>query len=152
MTSVNANFDASMPATPPEATVDVTAVAPMGMDNADDADAGIGAVTFTEIYEDVFRRFCSADFCHGGGAAGFDVSSRAAAFESLVEQPANPERECAELGLLRVQPGDPESSLLYLKLRVGGVPCGQQMPVGGELRPELRTAIEAWIAAGAKND
>jgi hypothetical protein len=104
------------------------------------------------VYESIFRKFCAQNFCHGGGAVGFDTSSKEAAYQSLVDVPANPSRECADIGLVRVAPGAPDQSLLFLKLSGMNVPCGQQMPVGGELKPELKLLIERWIAAGARNN
>jgi len=108
--------------------------------------------SFTNVYDSVLRKFCYQPFCHGGGSVGFDTRSRDAAYQSLVGVPANPMRECADSGLVRVVPGEPQQSLLFRKLSLVDVPCGQQMPVGGELKPELKLLIERWIAAGAQNN
>jgi hypothetical protein len=50
-----------------------------------------------------------------------------------------------------VVPGEPDNSLMWLKLAVDA-PCGQQMPVGGQLSQKARDRIRAWIEMGAKND
>jgi hypothetical protein len=102
---------------------------------------------FAAVYETVFKMYCVG--CHGGGTAGLNMSSATAAYQALVGVPANPNGMCGKTGLKRVEPGDPSKSLLFLKLQTAAAPCGQQMPVGGELKPELKTLIEQWIAAGA---
>jgi hypothetical protein len=125
---------------------------------ADDASGPVSAAStdgnpsFAIVYDSVLKKFCHQPFCHGGGSVGFDTSSKDAAYKSLVGIPANPMRECADSGLVRVAPGQPEQSLLYRKLSLSDVPCGQQMPVGGELKPELKLLIEQWIAAGAPDN
>lgn len=120
---------------------------------ASDAAEGGNVATFTMIYGEIFQKFCNADFCHGSSKPDFfDVSSKRAAYDSLVNAPASSTRKCADSGLLRVVPGEPESSLLRLKLRTMGTPCGQQMPIGGELRPELQMLIEQWIREGAHDN
>jgi hypothetical protein len=106
--------------------------------------------TFTNIYTFDFRS-CRVETCHGGGLAGLNMSSQDYAWNSLVNQPANPDRLCAMLGKQRVVPSDPDNSLLYLKLDINA-PCGQQMPPGGQLARKARERIRTWIALGAKND
>lgn len=106
--------------------------------------------TFTHIYDRAFKT-CRLQ-CHGMGFSKLDMSSREAAYRSLVNQPSNPDNmECAPLGLKRVEPGKPEQSLLYLKLNIDA-PCGQQMPPGGQLPQEMRNEVKDWIAAGAPDD
>jgi hypothetical protein len=113
-------------------------------------DGGARPGTFTHIYEKAFKT-CRLQ-CHGMGFSMLDMSSRKAAYESLVDHDTNPKNEaCAKLGLKRVKPGEPEQSLLYRKLDVKA-PCGQQMPPGGQLPQELRDEVREWIANGAKDD
>jgi hypothetical protein len=123
-----------------------------------DADAGAGtetdegaaAGTFTHVYEKAFRT-CRLQ-CHLMGFSMLDMSSRDAAYASLVDHDSNPKNEaCAKLGLKRVKPGEPDKSLLYLKLDTHA-PCGQQMPPGGQLPQELRDEVREWIARGAKDN
>ncbi len=57
-------------------------------------------------------------------------------------------------GLLRVAPGDPEQSLLAIKLstRVGDDPrygAGMPFPTPGSVCPAAFATIRAWIAGGA---
>jgi hypothetical protein len=119
--------------------------------SADDAGSN-DQVTFDAVYETIVKRFCIA--CHAGDrpTGSLDMSSAVGAYAALVGAPANPGGPCSQLGIHRVEPHAPDRSLLYLKLSTQHVPCGQQMPAGGELRPELQRLIEQWIAAGAQKD
>ena len=110
-----------------------------------------GSATWTSIYDHVFRS-CKNSDCHGKGLAGVDMATKEGALTSLLNMPANPNGQCAALGKLRIVPGDPMNSLLYLKLDVLGSPCGQQMPPGGELPVAMRNRVRDWIMNGAKND
>lgn len=109
-----------------------------------------GMPTFTNIYTFDFRS-CRVMTCHGGGLAGLNMSSQDYAWSSLVDQPPNPERLCAQLGKKRVVPNDPDDSLLCLKLE-DNAPCGQPMPPGGQLSRAARARIRMWIALGAENN
>jgi hypothetical protein len=119
------------------------------------AGAGAGGGTaqplgFGELYAQAFRS-CKRPICHGGAVAGLDMSTPAAAHAGLVNQPVQPGGMCAFTGMTRVVPFQPDQSLLIGKLQPTA-PCGQQMPIGGLLSEEHRTAVRAWIAAGAPFD
>lgn len=106
--------------------------------------------TFSHIYEVAFKT-CRTQ-CHVMGFSMLNMATRDAAYAALVDQDSNPRNMgCAPLGLKRVKPGDPEQSLLYLKLDINA-PCGQQMPPGGLLTQASRDEVRDWIANGAKND
>lgn len=127
--------------------------APEAADAAAPADAASAEAepgTFTHVYEHVFMS-CKLKMCHGGGLIGVDMSSREAAYASLVDVPSNPSAPCAKLGKKRIAPGQPDESLLYLKLDANA-PCGQQMPPGGQLTQALRDEVRRWIEEGAKDD
>lgn len=146
------------------------AAAPAGGDNDagpedpedTDVDAGDGSGAVTEpppddgqptwsgIYTYEFFS-CKLANCHGKGVAGVDMSSMQAAYNSLVNQPSDPSRPCADQGYERVVPGEPEASLMYLKLNIRP-PCGQQMPPGGQLSERARDRVRDWILKGAQND
>lgn len=112
------------------------------------ADAPMGS--FSHLFGQTFST-CKIDFCHGGGRAGLDMSSREAAYRTLVDMPSSPTAACGMLGKKRVVAGEPEESLLFLKLDINA-PCGQQMPPGGVLPESSVQEIHDWIAAGAKDD
>jgi hypothetical protein len=109
-----------------------------------------GAESFGALYAEVFTT-CAIEICHGGGRAGLDMSSRAVAYASLVDRPADPAGPCAMLGKLRVVAFAPEDSLLFLKLD-SRPPCGQQMPTGGALPEAERERVRQWIVLGALDD
>ena len=60
--------------------------------------------------------------------------------------------ECIENGGLRVDPGNPDNSLLMNKINGGDVVCGTNMPITGMLEPDQIDRIRTWIADGAAND
>ena len=111
-------------------------------------DAPVGS--FSHLFGQTFST-CKIDFCHGGGRAGLDMSSRDAAYRTLVDMPSSATAACGMLGKKRVVPGEPEQSLLFLKLDINA-PCGQQMPPGGVLPESAVQEIHDWIAAGATDD
>jgi len=121
-----------------------------GSHAADSGARAAGPRSFTQLYANTFAS-CKVDFCHGSGRAGLDMSSRDAAYRTLVDRPSSPTAECATLGKKRVLPGDPDESLLYLKLDINA-PCGQQMPPGGAVSDDARQLVRDWIAAGAPDD
>lgn len=114
-----------------------------------------GQLSFaSDVYEMVIRARCAS--CHNdapsfGGLALFPGGA-ATAYANLVNVPAGAEEsyKCRESGLLRVKPGDPEHSLLYLKLTMPS--CGSKMPpgaLGGTLSEEQLSLVRQWIEQGA---
>jgi hypothetical protein len=114
--------------------------------------------TFESLEINVFRRKCTAA-CHSGGmfaAGNFDMSGDTVA--SMVNVPAvgTETSGCGESGFLRILPGIPKRSLVYLKLmeKSYGFPdvCGEGMPQGANRDPlsdEEIAAIAEWISLGA---
>ena len=109
-----------------------------------------GAPTWTNLYSFTFWS-CTNPSCHGGGLAGVNFATKEAGWATLVGKPANPMFMCGQLDKQRVVPGEPDNSLLYLKLDIDA-PCGQQMPPGGSLSDAQRERVREWIMRGAKND
>jgi hypothetical protein len=120
-----------------------------------------GAPTFSAIYLEVMcTGGCVDAYCHGsrGTWADLDLSQLDGAYYELVDQPSGKlipvdnRPTCAESPLLRVKPGAPEESLLYLKVS-GRAPCGTRMPPpSSEYRPLLDAQvaqIRRWIELGA---
>ena len=124
--------------------------------------------SFTLLYNTVLRPSCSNDYCHYSGVgvrySALDMSSRSYAYWSLVDQPAAGPG-CSRMGT-RVVPGDPDHSLLYLKVSQTMAPCGARMPAnpttlltngtsefsGTPLPDDQQQLIADWIANGAQND
>jgi hypothetical protein len=117
------------------------------------------APTMTAIYDEVLSLKCAVTFCHFGAAGTTPImSNKDHTYVQLVGIPASGAK-CADAGLaglLRVDPGHPETSLLYLKVEnppPAGL-CGDPMPSGNA--PPLEALdieqIRQWIAQGATNN
>jgi hypothetical protein len=123
--------------------------------------AGCGpAVTvepkLSSIQEKLFTPSCSLASCHSREAHNAElVLEPADAYASLIN--ADPDNPAARAdGLKRVVAGDPERSLLYIKIRPGlvaahGAEYGEPMPVGSEdgADADAVEAVRQWIADGA---
>ena len=122
---------------------------------ADILDAiGEEPIRFSEIYDDILRPAgCAAAFCHSEDRelGNMDLHTRDSAYGSLVGVTASGEL-CADSGMLRVSPGDPDASLLWAKLG-GTPPCGGSMPAANGLLDQIQIdRIRRWISEGARND
>jgi len=124
--------------------------------------------SFTEIYAKVIAPTCSSNFCHYNGVgirySALDMSSQVYAYWSLVGQPCMGP-SCSEMGI-RVVPGHPEASVMYLKVSETMPPCGSQMPAdpvaltamgiskfaGQALASDQLELIRNWILDGARDD
>jgi hypothetical protein len=99
--------------------------------------------TLASIQDNVFTPICTQ--CHVGAAAplGFRLDE-SSAYAMLVNAPS------VEVpSLMRVQPGNPDSSYLIQKLE-GTAAVGGQMPLGQPPLPAATIAvIRQWIANGA---
>jgi hypothetical protein len=106
-----------------------------------------------DVYDAVILTHCSA--CHNDatsfGGLAFFPGGAAFAYGNLVGVSAGKGETylCRDSGLMRVSPGDPEHSLLYLKLTMP--PCGREMPPAdfGEVAPEKLALVRRWIMEGA---
>jgi mono/diheme cytochrome c family protein len=110
--------------------------------------------TLAEIQESIFTPRCAIIGCHGGVVLSGDLSLEdGQSYGMLVDQvPAN--AAAADLGLRRVDPGNPDNSFLLVKVEGPDSPAlGGRMPV---FPPNLTTRqiqlIRDWIAAGAPED
>lgn len=110
-----------------------------------------------DIYPRYIARRCASGSCHDDDApaAELDLSTSESALANLLAQDAftGPSSECSDAGAL-LEPGAPEGSLLFLKLRgtdaEGARVCGTRMPQsGGGLSTQSLNAIEQWITDGA---
>jgi hypothetical protein len=114
--------------------------------------------TFTRVVKEVIsEKYCGGSRCHDGSQAGFTLDSASTLHGELVDQPASgPKCRAASPeagpGFIRVVPGKPDESLLYLKIN-RAAPCGDAMPgTGTQLTADQIALVHDWILAGAKND
>ncbi|HVZ86112.1 MAG TPA: hypothetical protein VHG72_04040 [Polyangia bacterium] len=138
------------------------------LDPAPASTAPPAAHSFTEVYRTVLAQTCSNDYCHYNGIGirygALDMSSQVYAYWSLVGQPCMGP-SCSEMGT-RVIPGQPDQSILYLKVTQTMPPCGSQMPAdpavltatgnsvfsGTALPDDQQQLIHDWILDGAQNN
>ena len=111
------------------------------------------APTYSAIYNEVFVQTCAISFCHAE-TDYMIITGQDEGYMVIVNAPAMGPM-CGPTGLKRVDPGHPETSLLYLK--VTNPPCGDKMPklwgdAGGGLDPLAIEQIRQWIEAGALNN
>lgn len=137
--------------TPSDATVtDAQAPAEDGWGWMAPEDAATYAPTFYAVYYEVLLPSCALVFCHAADGY-YTLATPERAYRSLVDVSAS-SQECAGTGLVRVKPGHPEESLLYLKIT--SPPCGELMPLslGTSIPLEARRIeqIRQWIEAGAQ--
>jgi hypothetical protein len=106
--------------------------------------------TYSAVWGEILQPTCALLFCHAGSEDYLELTTKDLAYEALVGAPATGTL-CGPTGLERVDPGHPETSLLYLKIT--DPPCGSKMPLqyGAPvvLDPRQLSQIHDWIAAGA---
>lgn len=100
----------------------------------------------TSIEDGLFGPSCAYSSCHQGSRPPRDLNlSSSNTWAGLVGQPSSVE------GILLVEPGFPDESLLMLVLE-GPYEDIRQMPPGSPLGTSQLQAVREWIALGANND
>jgi cysteine-rich repeat protein len=121
-----------------------------------ETDCAAFAATYDLIQHAVFETYgCTSGACHGSGQAGGLDLRAAHAYESLIDVPSvvDPARN-------RIEPGDPQHSVLFLKLAAKTLPdqypadelgVGSPMPTGPVpgLTPDELEAVRRWIYGAA---
>jgi Bacterial Ig-like domain len=101
--------------------------------------------TFQSIQDNVFTPICTK--CHIGASAPEGLQLDASHSYSLLVGVASAEQS----NVLRVEPGDPDSSYIIRKLQGAAGISGGQMPLGGPYLPQSTIdVIRQWITAGAQ--
>jgi hypothetical protein len=107
---------------------------------------------FAEIQQTIFNVTCTQAFCHDQrGMSGGLVLVEGQSYANLVG--VQPDNDAARAdGLLRVDPGNPNNSFLFIKVEgPTNVLYGSQMPLAQDpLPPEQMQLIQSWIANGAQ--
>ena len=125
---------------------DGRSIADETMDGGDGGDGDLPfPPTLAAIQKNVFGGVCLN--CHFvGGPGPMPLTSEEVSYANLVNVPS------VESPLLRVAPGDPDSSYLFLKIIAAPGIVGDRMPPPPEaaLTEGEIEAIRQWIAAGAQ--
>jgi hypothetical protein len=125
---------------------------------------GTGAPTgepkFSAIFTEIIKNTgCNGGtLCHAGTVGMLTMLNPEDTYKALVGVDAMGTNlppggmDCKDSGLKRVVAGDPDMSLVYLKI-TGMQPCGNKMPPNGAaLADEQIMQIKTWIMNGAMND
>lgn len=133
---------------------------PGGMIDEDDADTNgtsdtvppVQKVSFADDVQLIFDAYCIRCHVFGGFANQSGIPLRLTtgiSYDLLVNQSSaqNPNWKL-------VTPGNPETSLLYLKISSDSPPVGKRMPwdQGPAPNAEQTESIRLWIAQGAENN
>ncbi len=103
-------------------------------------------LTFSDDVQVIFDHNCTTSCHEGVNATGGLSLTSGKSYANLVNVPSS------YAGLLRVEPGNADSSLLYLKV-IGYPQTGVRMPLDGTTLSSMQiSAIRTWIDEGAKND
>jgi hypothetical protein len=108
------------------------------------------APTFTAIYGEILTPICAGPFCHGANEFLL-MTTREVAYKAMVGVTSSGPK-CGDSGLTIVEPGDPDASLLYLKITAP--PCGNRMPAAyfPYLDSRQTAQVREWITRGALDD
>lgn len=104
--------------------------------------------SFADEIEPALNNTCGLSGCHAAPFPNLGLILKTGeAYALLVNVPSGEVPT-----LMRVLPGDPDSSYLIQKLE-GTAAKGAQMPRGGPpMSPEFIATVRQWIAAGAPNN
>ena len=107
------------------------------------------APTLTDIQTNIFDTNCALSGCHAGARPQLDLNlSTGQSFSNIVNVPSIEEED-----LLRIDPGDPEASYLFKKIRGDSDIVGAQMPLGRAALSDAQiNLIRDWILDGAQNN
>jgi hypothetical protein len=109
------------------------------------APAATGNCPNTEAVFQIFDQAgCRSSFCHGTASGGLYFATAGELHDATVAVPAQGDA-CRNVGISRVEPGDPERSLLWLKLRPGP-PCGSVMSPTRSLSDQEIDAVANWVS------
>ncbi|HEU0033946.1 MAG TPA: hypothetical protein VFQ53_25130 [Kofleriaceae bacterium] len=112
------------------------------------ADASDRPSDWDYVFTAIVRPSCATAACHSAITmqSGLDLSTRDAAYESLVRRPCGSTETPSDPRGVNVDPGHPETSPLMSWLRGS---FNQTMPPDLPLPDVEIDAIERWILAGA---
>ena len=103
-------------------------------------------VTTSQVQASIIAPKCSAFAgCHGSQAtqASLDMSVSAEALEARLIDVRSTTALCR--GRTFVKRGDPDQSLLFVKLTTTATLCGDRMPQGSELSAPEKAMMRQWL-------
>ncbi len=105
--------------------------------------------TFTAVQTRIFDASCAFSGCHGGSSPAMGLNLSSGVAHSNIVNIASSQQPSVD----RIEPNDPESSYLYLKVIDDPSITGSRMPRGAPaLAQELIDLLRDWIERGAPND
>jgi hypothetical protein len=111
-------------------------------------DADDDAPLTVQVRDRLIQVCGQVDGCHGSNSGGMTISPNDP-FKNIINV-----HSTEFPSMLRVAPGDPLNSYVYLKLRCAGGIDGGCMPGGGDAGgdPKVARIFHDWIEAGAPDD
>jgi mono/diheme cytochrome c family protein len=104
------------------------------------------------IQKEIFDESCNAPSCHGSGKKGGLSLIAGNSFAQLVGVRSTADRKNVP-SFLRVKPGSPDSSILFIKIIAPDTNQGEVMPKASDKLPQNSIdAIRQWILSGAPNN
>lgn len=132
-------------------TVAFTATDPDGLSDSDTARFTILPPSLSLIQQSIFTPKCAFSGCHVGGSPFLPGSMDLRAdstYSNIVNVPSQ-----QIPSMMRVLPGEPDSSYIIWKIEGRQGIIGDRMPaVGDTLRQQEVEMIKTWIREGAKDD
>jgi hypothetical protein len=102
---------------------------------------------FSEDVQPIFTKKCAHPSCHGQAQSAGMQLTKGMAYDNIVGVKSTEEPQFD-----RIDPGQPDSSYMVMKLE-GKQKVGAQMPLtGGPLPQKDVQTIRSWVKAGAKNN
>lgn len=109
--------------------------------------AQTAAAKFSGDVQPIFTKSCAHPSCHGQAKSAGMQLSKGMAYDNIVRVKSTEDPQ-----LYRIDPGQPDSSYMVLKLE-GKQKIGAQMPLtGGPLPQKDIQIIRSWVKDGAKNN
>lgn len=121
-----------------------------------DTGKGSGTISYTDDVAPIFAARCT--LCHNSDVY-LNLSAETSGLALTTQAPSAPCEDPSggpPIDRPFVVPGDPEASMLWIKLSTITVECGREMPPGtGPLTmiaPDEADVVKQWILEGAKLD
>ncbi len=107
-------------------------------------DGGTPKITLALLSAEIFTPRCATSGCHSGSNPARGLSLEV---DRIASEIINVDSKGSDLK--HIDPGNPEGSYLFLKVRGDDGIAGSRMPPPSPLSEEEIEKIRAWIAAGA---